>query len=79
MGMILPEGSALASFFAFIGDKNTALFLGVIVSILALRKYFRSPLEEIIASAGSQAGMVLLITGAGGSFGAIINATGIFY
>lgn len=77
MGMILPEGSALASFFAFIGDKNTALFLGVIVSILALRKYFRSPLEEIIASAGSQAGMVLLITGAGGSFGAIINATGI--
>ena len=31
----------------------------------------------MITDAGSQAGMVLLITGAGGSFGAIINATGI--
>lgn len=77
MGMILPEDSSLASIFAFLGDKNTALFLGVILSIVALRKYFKSPLEEIISSAGSQAGMILLITGAGGSFGAIISGTGI--
>ncbi len=77
MGMVLEEGNALLSFFKFIGDKNTALFLGVILSIIALRKYFDEPLEEIISSAGSQAGMIMLITGAGGAFGAVISGTGI--
>ena len=74
---LLPEGSALIPFCAFLGDKNIALFIGVVVAIFALKKYFPRPLEEIIAEAGSQCGMVLLITGAGGSFGAIINGTGI--
>lgn len=42
-----------------------------------LRKYFKRPVEEIIAEAGKAAGMIFLITGAGGSLGAIINGTGI--
>lgn len=62
---------------AFIGDKNVALFIGVVVAIFALKKYFKRPLDDILTEAAGQAGMVLLITGAGGSFGAIINATGI--
>ena len=61
----------------FLGDKNVALFIGVVVAIFALKKYFTRPLDDILSEAASQAGMVLLITGAGGSFGAIINATGI--
>ena len=61
----------------FLGDKNVALFIGVVVAIFALKKYFKRPLDDILSEAASQAGMVLLITGAGGSFGAIINATGI--
>ena len=76
-GTVLPEGSAVASFCTFIGDKNVALFVGVIVAVLALRKYFKRPVDEIMTEAGAQAGMVMLITGAGGSFGSIINATGI--
>ncbi len=76
-GALLPEGSVLSSLCAFIGDKNVALFIGVVVAMFALRKYFKRSIEDIITEAGSQAGMVLLITGAGGSFGAIINATGI--
>lgn len=74
---LLPEGSTVATVCAFVGDKNVALFIGVVVAMIALRKYFKRPLEEMMAEAGAQAGMVLLITGAGGSFGAIINATGI--
>ena len=54
-----------------------ALFIGVVVAIFALKKYFKRPLDDILTEAAGQAGMVLLITGAGGSFGAIINATGI--
>lgn len=61
----------------FLGDKNVALFIGVVVAIFALKKYFKRPLDDILSEAASQAGIVLLITGAGGSFGAIINATGI--
>lgn len=76
-GALLPEGSALSSVCAFVGDKNVALFIGVVVAMIALRKYFKRSLEDMMAEAGAQAGMVLLITGAGGSFGAIINATGI--
>lgn len=77
MGALLPAESALAPVFSFLGDKNIALFVGVLVAMFCLRKYVKRPFEEIMAEAGSQAGMVLLITGAGGSFGNIINATGI--
>jgi len=76
-GALLDKDTPLAAVCAFLGDKNVALFLGVIAALLALRKYFKAPAEEMITAAASQAGMVLLITGAGGSFGAIINATGI--
>ncbi len=75
--VMLPADSPLAAACAFIGDKNIALLIGVIVAMLALKKYLKRSFEEVMAEAGSQSGMVLLITGAGGSFGAIINATGI--
>lgn len=68
---------ALTAACSFIGDKNIALFVGVVVAIFALKKYFKRPLDDILSEAAGQTGMVLLITGAGGSFGAIINATGI--
>ncbi len=73
----LPADSPLTPFCAFIGDKNIALLVGVIVAMIVLKKYLKRSFEEVMAEAGSQSGMVLLITGAGGSFGAIINATGI--
>lgn len=65
------------SFFSFIGDKNIALFAGVVVAMLCLKKYLKRSMEEVLTEAAEQAGMVFLITGAGGSFGQIINATGI--
>ena len=76
-GALIDKESTLGAICAFIGDKNVALIIGVVVALFALKKYFARPSEEMITDAGSQAGMVLLITGAGGSFGSIINATGI--
>lgn len=77
MGMILPKGSFALSVFDFLGNKNIALFIGVLTAILTLRRYFKRPMEETITEATKAAGMIFLITGAGGSLGAIINATGI--
>lgn len=75
--VIGDSNPAVNAFFAFIGDKNIALLVGVIVAIFTLKKYLKRPVDEVLTEAASQAGMVFLITGAGGSFGQIINATGI--
>lgn len=62
---------------SFIGDKNIALMVGAIVAFLALRKYLNGTFESFISDSAKDAGIIFLITGAGGSFGSIINATGI--
>lgn len=77
MTMFLAQGTAAYTFFAFLGDKNIALLIGVIVAFLALRKYIKESFNEVITEAAAQSGVILAITGAGGAFGAIINATGI--
>ncbi|MGE4282110.1 MAG: GntP family permease [Clostridia bacterium] len=77
MSMVLPKDSASMPIFTFLGDKNIALLIGVIVAVLLLKKYFKKPLEEIMVDAGKSAGMIFLITGAGGALGNVINATGI--
>ncbi len=76
MNMIFKgsEG-ALVSFFGFIGDKNIALLIGVVVAMITLKKYITRPIEEVIITAVASAGMIFLITGAGGSFGTIIKST----
>ncbi len=68
----------LGQFFGFIGDKNMALMIGAVVAFLALRKYLNGKsLEKVITESAAQSGIIFLITGAGGSFGAVINGTGI--
>ena len=75
--ILLPKDNAAKPYFAFFGDKNIALFLGVIVGFLALKKYFKKSTNEIIREATLAAGVIFLITGAGGGFGSVINASGI--
>lgn len=77
MGVILPEGSAGESFFSFIGDKNIALLIGVIVAGLTMKKYICKPINKVLVRAAESAGMILLITGAGGALGNVINSSGI--
>jgi GntP family gluconate:H+ symporter len=74
---VLEGGTFLYNLFAFLGDKNIALLIGAVVAYLALRPHIKESFEDIITDAAQQAGPIFLITGAGGAFGAIINATGI--
>ncbi len=62
---------------SFIGDKNIALMVGAVVAFFALHKYLDDSFESFISDSAKDAGIIFLITGGGGSFGAIINATGI--
>lgn len=75
--VLANKESFIYSLFAFIGDKNIALLVGVIVAFICLKKYIKTPFTEVIAKSGEQAGAIFIITGAGGAFGAVINATGI--
>ncbi|MGE3803810.1 MAG: GntP family permease [Gemmataceae bacterium] len=68
------------SVLAFIGDKNIALLLSAIVAmvLVAVRlKMSRRELGDFTAKALDEAGMILLITCAGGSFGAMLKAVGV--
>ncbi|MDR2490461.1 MAG: GntP family permease [Spirochaetaceae bacterium] len=73
----LQKGSGAHSFFAFIGDKNIALLIGAVVAAIALKRYIKMDFTEVVTQCGKDAGAIFIITGAGGAFGAIINATGI--
>jgi len=73
----LKSGTVIYDILAFIGNKNIALMAGAIIAFLTLRKYLTHNLEEVITDSAKDSGIIFLITGAGGAFGAIINATGI--
>ena len=74
---LLPEGSVLSRIFSFFGDKNIALLIGVLFALVALKRYYLKSANELINQAIGSAGMILMITGVGGSFGTIINQSGI--
>ncbi|MFC7364279.1 MULTISPECIES: GntP family permease [Bhargavaea] len=73
----LEEGSTLSNILGFIGDKNVALFISVIVAIIVLKPYINVPYKNLYDEAIESAGMIILVTGAGGAFGAVINQSGI--
>lgn len=74
---LLPEGSTVHGIVTFIGDKNIALLLGVLVAYAMLRGHLEKDFSTVIVEAADSAGLIILITGAGGAFGSIINASGI--
>lgn len=73
--MFLAKDSMAYSVFNFFGNKNIALLIGVLAAYACLRRYLHNRLETIIAKCAEQAGTIFIITGAGGSFGQVINAT----
>lgn len=74
--LFLADNTA-ASVLGFIGDKNVALFISVIVAIIVLHPYITVPKQKMYADAISSAGLIILVTGAGGAYGAVINESGI--
>lgn len=75
--LALGEDSAIVPFVKFIGDKNFAMMIGVVYAAVISRKYIAKPVTDIMTEAADQVGLILLITGAGGAFGKILQATGI--
>jgi GntP family gluconate:H+ symporter len=65
---------------AFLGNKNVALLIGALLSVgLVLRrlKGDREALERFVNESLQTAGVIILITSAGGAFGAMIGRCGI--
>ncbi len=72
------EGS-LSNIFKIIGDANVALFISAVASMLLLWRHGREKTQfgNYITEALSSAGTIILITAAGGTFGQMLQQTGI--
>ena len=72
---IIGRGSALHNFSAFIGHPITALFIGVLLCLRLPPKITEEVTDKWIGAGIKEGGTIIMITAAGGSFGAIIAAT----
>ena len=70
----LGEGFVLLAF-DFLGQPINALFIGLFLSFLLFPKFNKETLTGWIGDGISAAAPILLITGAGGAFGAILKET----
>ena len=77
-GLLDKTGSGLFSkLFNFPGEPVIALFIGVILSLLLLRRKSIDLMNSVFAEAIIKAGPILIITAAGGMFGMVIRSTGV--
>ncbi|MDZ5472310.1 gluconate:H+ symporter [Bacillus sp. 31A1R] len=74
--LVFPE-TTLSNVLGFVGEKNVALLISVIAAIVLLRPYIATPNSKLYSEAINSAGIIILVTGAGGAFGAVINKSGI--
>lgn len=77
LSQVFPPGSAARQVVMLVGDKNVAMLLGVALAMWSLRPWLTKPFDALVIDGAGQAGLILLITGAGGSFGSIISSSGI--
>lgn len=75
--LTLGDNHPIVPFFKFFGDKNVAMLIGVIYTAIISMPYIKTEASQIMNEAADQVGLVLLITGAGGAFGKVLQATGI--
>jgi len=63
---------------ALLGDKNIAISIGATIAlVILLRSVAGNKVESVVRSALTSAGTIILITSAGGAFGAVLQQTGI--
>ncbi|MFA6999336.1 MAG: GntP family permease, partial [Victivallaceae bacterium] len=72
-----PETNVLVHTLVFLGQPVIALLVGVLLSLLLIRKPKISLLNNLIEGAIQKAGPILVVTAAGGMFGLVIKETGI--
>jgi GntP family gluconate:H+ symporter len=73
------EPSAWVAPLAFLGDPVIALIIGLVLAVYTLlpRMTSRSSVQGWLADGAASAGLILLITGAGGSFGLVLRESGV--
>lgn len=77
-GLVDKTGNGLISrVFYFPGEPVIALFIGVLLSLLLLRRKTIAGMNSLFSEAVVKAGPILIITAAGGMFGMVIKSTGI--
>lgn len=76
----LPEESTFRTIVSFIGNPGVALTITALLTFYFLgtrRGYSRAEIQEIATKSLEPAGIIILITGAGGIFGQVLVETGI--
>ena len=77
---ILKEGSVLRNILVFIGHPYAALTITTLLTFFIFgtkRGYSKDDIQEITTKALEPAGIIILITGAGGIFGEMLVASGV--
>lgn len=72
--MFLPEGGFL-DIIKFLGSKNVAMTIGVLYGAVVARPYLQRSITDIMSDGADKVGLILLITGAGGAYGGILQAS----
>jgi len=79
-GLVLSEGSTLRDILTLVGHPFSALTIAVLLSfyLIGVRHgYSRSEVQGIASAALEPVGLIVLVTGAGGVFGAVLSETGL--
>lgn len=71
-----PLGTGtLRNLISFIGNPNVALLIGVFLAFLTVERLTGEVMGDWVAEGLKDAGMIILITGAGGALGAVLRET----
>jgi Gnt-I system low-affinity gluconate transporter len=79
-GVVLPEGNGLRTFFTFLGHPFVALLIATLLVFYFLgikRGYSRQDVQVIANKALEPAGIIILVTGAGGVFKQVLIDSGV--
>jgi Gnt-I system low-affinity gluconate transporter len=80
LGTVLEEGNTVRTVMSFIGDPGVALTITALLTFYLLgtrRGYSKEEIQTIATKSLEPAGIIILITGAGGVFGQILVETGV--
>ncbi|WP_214754704.1 gluconate:H+ symporter [Exiguobacterium sp. s16] len=78
--VLLEEGNSVRTFFTFMGHPFVALTLATLLTFIFLgtrRGYSRDEVQEIATKALEPAGIIILVTGAGGVFKQVLIDSGV--
>ncbi|HMQ87599.1 MAG TPA: SLC13 family permease [Flavilitoribacter sp.] len=78
-GILLDKGAPLTKILAVAGEANMALFISAVIAMWLLWRQLKDSklFQKYITEALTSAGMIILITAAGGTFGQMLQQTGI--